>query len=175
MPAIEQARSEDFDELKKLLDAANDYSVRLGERHMWTAMDHAHNDLRAHLENGDCYVIRGPDGSITSAVGLNETSEDWGAREDGRGLHIGKLMKDPAKARPDEGLRLIGFAAAEALRRHKTFLRCDAVAEFPGLLDYYKRLGFEEKGNFLYRSSGRQGIFLEASPEVVLARIQKQN
>lgn len=175
LPAIEQAGMKDFDELKALLDTANRYSIELSGLPQWRMIDLAYDDLRTHLESGDYYVVRAQDGSITSAIGLSENSEDWGEREDGRGLHFGKLMKNPTKAQPDEGVQLIGFAAAETLRRGKALLRCDVVAELPGLVDYYLRLGFENRGGFIYKSSGRPGIFLEANPEAVLARIQARD
>jgi len=60
------------------------------------------------------------------------------------------------------------------MRRNKPLLRCDVVAELPGLINYYLKLGFENKGDFTYESSGRPGVFLEAPPETVLAKIQKR-
>ncbi|HEY5442017.1 MAG TPA: hypothetical protein VIJ68_00590 [Candidatus Saccharimonadales bacterium] len=164
-PAIRPAHSKDFDELQNLLNMANDYALTQSGVRMWANMGHAYSTLRAQIEAGEFFVVRDPRGAITSAIALADNNECWEqAGIGGSALYFMKLMKDPAKALPGEGLRLLGFAAAETLRQGKTLLRCDTLIESGALVDYYRRLGFQSKGTFMYESTGRPAYCWKSCP-----------
>lgn len=167
---IEQASLDDFEALKTLLDRANQYAAELSGVRMWTVMDHVYDGLKRQLEHGDCYVVRVND-APTAMISVSEESGEWDALDGGNNaLYFYKWMKDPAVGTAQDGLQLLNFAAQNAKQKGKDFLRCDTVAEMPGLIDYYHRLGFVRKGDFTYESSGRPGLLLEAKVETVLER-----
>ncbi len=173
--AITQANSKDFSELKELLDRANQYSIKRAGVRLWTMMDYVYEQFRLQLERGECHVIRDESGHITSMIAFNEDVGQWGDdNNDGRALYFYKWMKDPAGAEPDEPLELLKFALQAAQKRHKTLIRCDTVSELTGLIEYYKKLGFKEVKSFVYASSGRPGVLLEATVESVLSHLEVQ-
>lgn len=174
--AVQQAGLNDFNDLKSLLNKANQHSVASSGLRQWTVMDHVYSQLQRQIENGECYLHRNGQGETVAAVALNEDPGQWGARGDDRdAVYFYKLMKDPEKADKGEGAKLLGFVAQEALRRGKRFLRCDTVNDLTGLHAYYARFGFQEVGSFTYASSGRAGVLLEASARVVLDTVNNSN
>lgn len=178
-PAIQKAGLEDFPELQRLLDAANEYSANRSGLRQWTLVDKAYADLHYLVGKGLCYAIRNSGGEITSSISLSEDAEDnkdWGeTAQDNLALYFRKLMRNPATAEAGEGLRLIQFAANEAQRRHKLLLRCDTGSYMPGLVNYYLSLGFEPKGTFTYMPANNGGVLLESPAETILERIAKKS
>jgi hypothetical protein len=169
---IDQATPKDFDELKALLDAANEYALKRSGLKLWTIMDYVYGQLQSQVERGQCYVLRNHEGEITSCIALTKQGPAWGdAGKDGRALYFHKWMKHPGKSGGHEPQFLLRFAAEEALRQDKTFLRCDTVPSLVGLLRYYDRLGFRRAGLFVYKSSGRPGILLEIEAQKLLQKL----
>ncbi len=168
---ITKARLDDFEELKTLLQKANNYSLEISGIPQWTKWDVVFEQLRFHLKNESMFVVRDPTGAIILAIALDDADEQWGeASADGLAVYLHQLMKDPAKAPHGSGIRLIEFAATYAIKRQKTFLRADTTPELIHLIAYYNQLGFEECGTFIYESSGRPGVLLEARAHIVLER-----
>lgn len=97
-------------------------------------------------------------------IAIDDSDSSRGdASHDGRALYFFKYMKDPSKLPSGDG-GLLRFTAQEALRRDKAVLRCDAVADQPGIVEHYLKLGFKEKGRIIYESlKGREGILLESA------------
>jgi hypothetical protein len=161
---ISLAVPRDLPALQRLLDKSNKYSIQVSGLPGWKNVEYAYKDIEEHLQAGDVFVIRGNNGSISSTITLSESTDEWEERgQDGKALYFTKFMKDPDQARPDEALKLLKFAAEEAARRGRFLLRCDTVTDQPGIISYYKNLGFMEQGHFMYESSGREGILLEAN------------
>lgn len=159
---ITPASSKDFDELWGLLNRANQHSISRSGLRLWTMMDHVRGQFRRQVDNGECFVLRDAEDSITSCISLTEEGPEWGeVGNNGKALYFHKWMKDPEKAGQEEPLRLLRFAAEEAIRRGKPFLRCDTVPSLVSLIKYYDKLGFRRVGMFVYESSGRPGILLE--------------
>lgn len=170
-PEVQLALTNDFPEICSLLDRANDYSRDISGLPGWHAMDHVYEGIRSNIEEGRCYIIRNQDGLITSSIGLSESSDIWHeAGIDGRALYFTKLIKDPALAQPGEGRQLLAFAAEQALARSLLMLRCDTVTELEGLIEYYEKLGFENKGAFVYETTGRPGVLLEVAADKLLSK-----
>jgi hypothetical protein len=159
-----QAALQDQTKLHQLLDKANEYSKQLSKRLAWENIEKAKKAIDYQLQLGNVFIIRGENGTISSSIILNETNDVWDKiGEDDKALYFTKLIKDPDEAQSDEAKRLLTFAAEEAKRRNKLFLRCDAVSDHKGIVSYYKNLGFKERGHFLYKPSRREGILLEIS------------
>jgi len=172
---ISAATLSDLDVLKELLQTANKYSIEISGIPQWTKWDVVYGQLEEYIVTGSMYVERDNNNAIISAVAIDESDEVWGdASDDNLALYLHQLAKDPVKAPPGAGLRLISFAVEEAAQRQKQYLRCDTSPELIELVEYYGRLGFEEAGTFIYESSGRPGVLLEASVTTVLDRIAKQ-
>ena len=160
---IQLATHADFSDFCELLNKANEYSIQLSDKKAWTVMDHVYAGMEGRIARGECYVLRASDGTISSSISLSDKSDEWGMLgEDEQALYFAKLMKDPAVAADEEAKQLLVFAAQEAMRHGKRFLRCDTVAELDGLVNYYERLGFRSRGHFIYESSNRTGVLLEA-------------
>lgn len=170
-PEITPAAPADFEGMKRLLDKANEYAVKRSGYAGWTAMDHVHGQIRTQLGNGELFVLRNNEGAITASVALTDNPGEWGqTAKDDPALYFHKLLKDPDISSPGDGTRLVHFVATEAQRRNKSFVRCDTVSDLTGLIKYYERLGFVDRGRFAYASTGRAGILLEAPTEVLLAK-----
>ena len=160
--------------LKELLQKANQYSIEISGIPQWTKWDVVYGQLQEYIESGSTYVLRDSQDAITAVMAIDSEDEVWGdASKDNLAIYLHQLAKDPEKAPPGSGLRLIKFAAAEAARKGKKYLRCDTSPELIELLEYYHRLGFEEAGTFIYESSGRPGILLETPTLTVIQRIPK--
>ncbi|HEX3082216.1 MAG TPA: hypothetical protein VHQ86_03100 [Candidatus Saccharimonadia bacterium] len=167
--AIQPAQAADFPELKRLFDAANDYSLARSGTRTWNAVDMAYKDLQRAVEAGRCHVLRGPSGTIVASICLSDHSSVWGnAGRDGKALYCHKLIKDPASAPPQVGRRMLRFAAEQARANRRSLLRGDTVAVPDGLVKYYTGLGFEVRGATAYQSTGRALILLEADVDVFL-------
>jgi ribosomal protein S18 acetylase RimI-like enzyme len=174
MSDIQPATLEDFDELKQLLNRANEFSIEQSGLRQWTAMEHVYAQLKAQIENGECYVLRNTNGEITSAIAISDHTTKWGPySDDGHAIYTTKLMRDPYKSQPGEGRTMLAFAAQEAKRCGKTTLRCDTASNLVGLINYYLKFGFTDKGRFIYESTGREGILLEAKPDDVIMAINE--
>lgn len=172
---ISVATMTDYEMLKELLQKANQYSIKISGIPQWTKWDVVYGQLQAYIESGSTHVERDNHEEVISAIAVDEEDEVWGdASKDNLALYLHQLAKDPKKAPPGSGLRLINFAATEAVRKEKKYLRCDTSPELIELVEYYRRLGFEEAGTFIYESSGRPGILLEAPTLTVIQRISKQ-
>lgn len=160
---MQLATISDLPALKHLLVVANNYAVKMSGLPSWVAIDRAHNDIAKHLDAKEVFVVRAIDGTPASTITLSENTEDWGdAGHDGRALYFTKFMKDPISAEPNDPKLLLSFAKTRARQSNKTVLRCDTVIDQAGILNYYFGLGFQEKGRFIYDSSNREGILLEA-------------
>jgi hypothetical protein len=174
-PLIQPGVESDLPGLKKLMHIANNYSIAKSGLPQWVALDEAYRDLEDRLEHGECFLMRNVNGEPTASVSTNETSSDWGELgQDGSALYFLKLMKDPSQAPLDAGQQLLGFVGREAAQRGKEFVRCDAVdePELQSLMDFYQRNTFKERSRFIYGSSGRPGILLEARTEDLLEHIE---
>lgn len=171
---LSRAVSEDYSDVVELLDIANQYAVQRSGVPGWTAMEHVYGKIKEQIEKGEIYVLRDSSGCIVASVAFNEDGEFWGDKaNDGRALYFQKLLKNPDKTQPNIGQKLIRSVAQEAISRGKQYLRCDTVSELTGLLNYYERLGFVQKGEFEYESSGRSGVLLEAKVEELLSNVDK--
>ncbi len=160
--AVQQAVPGDLSELQKLLDKANIYSIEISGLPGWKNVPYAYKNIEKNLLAGEVFIIRGNDGKITTTITLSEDTDEWGDKShDGRALYFTKFMKDPIKAKQEEATKLLKFAVDEAERRGKSLLRCDVVADQPGIQTYYKNIGFYEQGRFTHESSDREGILLE--------------
>jgi len=175
-PDISQATANDFDALKQLMQEANNYSKEVSGLPLWTDWYRVDNQLKSQLENGELYTIKDESGSITSAIAFNDRGDSWGKRgADGQALYFYKFMKDPVKARPGEAAELMNFVANQAIKQQKPYLRCDTTPELEGLIKYYERLGFEKSGEFIYPTTGRPGVLLEASAISVAAQVEPRS
>ncbi|MGZ6005291.1 MAG: GNAT family N-acetyltransferase [Candidatus Saccharimonadales bacterium] len=173
-PRIEPAKPEDFEVLKAMLDSANAYGAQQthGVR-LWTVMDYVYAQLRKTVENGEMYVIRNDEGKIAASIAFNLKRGRWkdiGA-QNGEALYFHKWMKNPDLAQPGDAKALLKFVAQEAKRLDRKYLRCDTVPELTELIEYYKRLGFSDMGHFVYESSGRPGILLQADTDTILRNL----
>jgi GNAT superfamily N-acetyltransferase len=163
------ATADDYPDVVELLDIANQYAVKRSGVPGWTAMEYVYGKIKEQIENGEIYVLRDTSGSIVASVAFNEDGEFWGDKaNDGEALYFQKLLKNPDKTEANIGKLLLGFVAQAAQKRGKKYLRCDTVSELTGLLNYYERLGFVQKGEFMYDSSDRPGVLLEAEVKMLL-------
>jgi hypothetical protein len=164
---IQNATAEDYPQLKELMDKANAYAESMAGVKLWTIMDYAYDSLQRQVDRGETYIIHNSEGAITSAIGISEESSAWlhDTTKYGKSMYLTKLMKNPATAADTEAKELLKFAVKKAQQRGKKYLRCDTVSELEGLVNYYLRMGFKDKGHFTYRTSGRPGILLEIETE----------
>jgi hypothetical protein len=159
---VQLALPADLPALQSLLDRVNDYTVQRSGSPSWRNVETAYSDIEQRLEAGEVFVVRNQDGGTSATITLCETSDVWGeSGREGTALYFTKFMKDPAAAEAVDAAVLLGFAAERARGSGKAWLRCDAAADHEGLLTYYQRKGFDQKGAFAY-PSGRPGVLLEA-------------
>lgn len=158
---IQLATLQDMPALQELLSKANLYSLQFSARLAWEKIDKAYAAMQKQIELGNVFIIRGNNG-ITSSITVSEENDLWGEiGRDEKALYFTKWIKDPEEAQKDEAMKLLTFAAAEAKKRNKIFLRCDVVSDQQKLFPFYKHLGFEERGNFFYKPSTREGTLME--------------
>lgn len=171
-PLVQPAKQADLAKLEAILDRANRYAFEKTGKYQWQFPENARSELRQDLQQGNCFVIKDKAGDITAVIALcEEDTTFWGEEgADGQALYFHKLMKDPTKAEPNAGRVLLSFAAAEALRRGKKVLRCDAKVSMEKVLTYYKSLSFQTKHHIHYAISGNKAVLLEADPHEVLKR-----
>lgn len=168
---ISKAQPDDYNDLVKLLDIANAYAVQRSGVPGWTAMEYVYGKIGEQIEKGEIFVLKNNQGAIVASVAFNEDGEFWGDKaSDHKALYFQKLLKDPGKTQPNVGKQLIGYVAQEALARGKEYIRCDTVSELTGLIKYYENLGFRSMGNFIYDSSSRPGVLLQADAASVLEK-----
>ncbi|MES2971037.1 MAG: hypothetical protein V4702_01820 [Patescibacteria group bacterium] len=171
---IQPAVPADTDAILAILDRANQLALENSGEPMWTAMTYVHDQLRSQIESGDCFVMKDEQDTITSLIVITQQDTLW--EDDGtdeQALYFHKLMKDPEIAPKGSGFPLIAFAAREAIRRGRTYLRCDTKTSMIQLIEYYRRLGFATKRSMTYPTTDQAGVLLEAKPEEVLQRIAK--
>jgi hypothetical protein len=161
--AVERAGMSDLEDLFGLFDAANALSLKKSGVWAWRNPDVSKQGIKECLEARDVYILRDPQRRISASITLGETSTEWGSTGlDNQALYFTKYMKNPTRARAGEPLELLRFAAREATRRDRPWLRCDAVMDQANVVEYYQRtLGFMAKGSIEYPGSGRRGILLE--------------
>ena len=95
--------------------------------------------------------------------------ERWGGEGvDGQALYCHKLMKDPNSSEPQVAKRFLAFAAQEAQKQNRPYLRCDVKASLTRLIDYYKSMGFYEKRRITYPTTQVEAILLEAEAGMLL-------
>jgi len=168
---IEPANANDFKELTRLLDKANEYSLERSGLPAWGLKEYALRELAEHLNDGACYVMRDKQ-KIVATMTITDKDWLWGDKStDGTALYFHKLMKDPECRIRNIGLIFISFVAHRALTQNKKFIRCDVISSQEQLVKYYLKLGFIHKASFTYRPSGRPGVFLEASADEIIKRI----
>jgi len=170
---IELAQMSDFEAAKQLLDRANDYALAQSGSHSWTAMDHVHANLLKTIKEDRFYIIKNDEGEIVASISFDNKRRQWkkAGFEKVEALYFYKWMKNPAVVVADEPKRLLRFVAEQAKLQDKKYLRCDTIAELSELVNYYKRLGFREMGSFMYDSSKRPGVLLQADVDEVLAKL----
>lgn len=169
---IELATLADYDELLSLLDKANLYALDRSGEPMWTAMQFVYNQVRSYIEAGYCYIIRDRQ-KIMATMTITDKDEFWkDSGSEDEALYIHKLMKNPESSVKNVGLVFLSFAAHETLRHKRKFIRCDTVPTQVRLINYYKKLGFIEKGRFVYPSSGRDGVLLEADAKEIIKNLR---
>ena len=159
---ILKASTQELQMLLNLLNQANTYSVTLSGKPAWIDIPKAYKSIKEQLNFGNIFIIRDNNGNISSAITICNSSDEWSEiGKDGKALYFTKLMKDPQKAQTNEAVKLLNFAAKQAKRENKEFLRCDALNDPLGIVAYYKKLGFRERGFFIYESIRREGVLLE--------------
>lgn len=170
--SIQLAKSEDLNAMLTIMDRANQYALEKGGEPQWT-MKHSRDRLRMDLNQDNCYVMRDRHGRINATMALTEEDlycwEEEG--KDQKALYFHKLMKDPGNAPANAGRIFISFAAHEALRRGKIWLRCDAKLSVKKIVAYYENLGFIKKRFIRYPVTGNKAVLLEASPKEILRRV----
>src|ERR1019366_6990983 len=154
-----------------LMSQANQYALSKSGKLVWTTQ-FSNDWFQSQIKLGECFVLRKPDRPITAAITISEQDAySWGDQgNDGQALYLHKLMKNPKLSQPNAGLKLIHFAAQEALRRDKQIVRCDFLVSMSRLLDYYERLGFIEQRLLIYKASDEQGVLLQANSQDVLEK-----
>lgn len=172
---IEPAKVSDFEELTQIMDEANLYSLTKSDEPMWTAMDFVRGELRAHLEAGECFVLRKEQKILATMTITNEDALWDSESTDGKALYIHKLMKNSECHIKNVGLIFISFAAHEAIRQNRRFLRCDTKPTQVRLVNYYYGLAFVKKRSFVYSVTNKPGVLLEADAREVLKRIAELN
>lgn len=167
--SIQLAKSEDLNAILEIMDKANQYVFDKTGEYSWTAIGHAQNEIRTHLSQGNCYVMKDKRGAINALVTLNEEDTySWDEEgTDHQALYFHKLMKDPKNSPARSGLVLLSFAAHEAIRRNKKFLRGDSKLNVE-LIKYYESLGLKQKRFTHYKVTGNKAVLLEAEPTEVL-------
>lgn len=170
----EAAQESDLQDLFLVLDAANKLCIERSGTPDWPNVVASRKDIEDRLESGEVYVRRDVHGKVSSTVTVRETNREWGAlAHDNQALYFTKYMKDSSRASGNEAKELLLFVAEEAHRRQKPVVRCDAVTDQVGILDYYQnRLGFIERGHTIYGLTGREGILLEVSAYTLEERIR---
>ena len=166
---IEPADIDDYVKLESLFKIANKYSIERSGEPLWTNMEVARNDLRNHVYSGESYIIR--DGNrIAATMTISNSDKLWDDNNDSLYLH--KLMKNSDIKIPNVGKIFLQFAVDLALSQNRKYLRCDTITTLSRLINYYKRIGFEERGHFIYSSSDRQGVLLEAKVDDVFQALK---
>jgi hypothetical protein len=170
---VQLATMSDFDAITATMERANEYAAARNGEQQWTVLSFVHGQLRNHIDVDEGFVIKDEQQRVEMFVVLSQ--EDpymWGDEGSIRNaLYIHKFMKDPTIAQPGDGLLMIAFAAQEAIRRSKKFLRCDVKVSMVRLVDYYIDLGFGVKRDTTYQTTGQAAHLLEADPSMVLERV----
>jgi GNAT superfamily N-acetyltransferase len=135
---VMRATRGEFDAVMRLLSDARAWHRERGVD-VWAEFDPA--AISQSIAEGNVYVAKSA-GSVRGTVTLLESDVlVWGADE-GTALYLHKLASSRLPPREGVGGLLIRWAAAEARRRGKRWLRLDTWNENRGTRSYYERQGF---------------------------------
>ena len=157
------ATRSDFNDLKQLLDTANEYALSVSGIPTWTSMEYAYAQLLEKIVQSDCLIIRNQEGSLIASISISDSDAYmWGEEKgaDATALYLHKLIKDPRIAGKGIGRALLNVAVTRAKELGKKSLRCD-IKSGTKLLDYYTSLGFAYAGTTQYASTGLEATLLE--------------
>jgi GNAT superfamily N-acetyltransferase len=110
------------------------------------------------IEADTCYLVL-VDGELAGTITLDEYADPdfWGPDDDPRdALYVHRMIIDRRYAGQKVGAEVLDWAAGEAARQGKKWLRLDAWQTNGELHGYYRRQGFEHVRtlNYTHRPSG---------------------
>jgi GNAT superfamily N-acetyltransferase len=100
--------------------------------------------LRQALEAGELYLIL-VNGETAGTLSLLREDRSFWPRAPADALYLHRFAVRGSHAGKGIGSAAIAWAAEEARRRGRRFLRLDCLAENPGIRTYYERAGFEHR------------------------------
>ena len=141
---VERARSDDAEAVRALVEEAAAFLTARGIR-QWAPGALPSSVIPRGIARGEVWLVRaGP--QLAAAVTLeDEDRETWGP-SDGAALYVHRLVVARALSGTGVGRRLLDWAAGEAQRRGRRWLRLDCVATNTFLRRYYADAGFEPRG-----------------------------
>lgn len=72
----------------------------------------------------------------------------WGERDDDSAIYIHRIATNPAFRGNDFVARIVEWAEQHARENIKEYIRMDTIGENRGLIEHYKKCGFEYLGYF---------------------------
>jgi hypothetical protein len=174
---VTKAEDQDWQSLNMLLERANNYAYEKSGFYQWTVMPHVFGELKEQLNSGCIFVIKNRRSKIIASISITEEDDEMWDEEglDNKALYFHKLMKDPRLAPKNAALALIGFTASKAISQKRQFLRIDAKKKMFGLVNYYKRLGFDDIRELAHPVLGDEAVLMQADPHNVLNKIAELN
>jgi GNAT superfamily N-acetyltransferase len=126
--------------------------------------------IRDEVAAGDSWVVRRDDGRLLATVTLEEDdhSDLWApADHPDRALYVHHLVVDRSDRPADLGSAMLDWAARQAAKAGKAWLRLDAWTSNTGLHKYYLDRGFRQ---VLTVDEVRSGALFERPVTVQLGR-----
>ena len=150
-----RARSEDEERLRDLLSEAARYQATWEGEDSWPS-PFPLETLRKSIDRGETYLLEREGTPIVTLALSWEDSLFWGERPPDAG-YVHKLAVSRAFAHQGLGVRALEWAAAQIRDRGRPWVRLDCLATNPGLVHYYRDLGFREVGRRTLRASAQWG------------------
>lgn len=175
MANIVPAKAADLEAILAVMAKANQYSFDKTGEYQWRQYKKAQQNLTKDLMDGNCYIGKDDQDRVTAAVTITDQDTDrWGERgADQKALYVHKLMKDPELAGKHVASKFLSFAADQAIKQNKKYIRGDTKISLSRLLDYYKSLGFYEAGTHMFAATGAKAALLEIETTELIKNTQK--
>jgi ribosomal protein S18 acetylase RimI-like enzyme len=168
---LQPAHAGDAEELHALREAAARWLVARGIR-QWLPGEMEIMTIRRQIEAGDWFVHRRTGGVVAALRFLWSDPEFWG-EQPGDAAYVHGLAIDRGSAGEGLGAAALRWAEERARAAGRSYLRLDHASGNVRLSEYYRELGFLERGRREFDAWGpvtlveRRVTWTRKTPEVV--------
>jgi len=158
--AAQAARPADAERIVALRDAAARWQLQRGIR-QWAAGEVTAHEVLIQILEGQWWVVREPDGSVSAAVRvIDQDLVVWGAAS-GRAVYVHGLVIDRSCAGEGVAAALLRWVESRSRAWDCAAVRLDCVASNGRLRRYYTELGYRVVGEKSFDTGWSAVVLME--------------